>query len=140
MNQVIFIAMLLWIADTASAGEIAYTCQVKHVYSLEKQGELKSFPDSPLEKLMKENSFSVSRKTGMFIGNSAALDTSRAKFINVINKGSKDNSFKAIADFGGFENGNHPFQFIEIDEFIDGTEKPFVLMATEVGIITGTCK
>jgi hypothetical protein len=139
MSHVAFIFLFLCNNYTASAGEFSYTCEVSHVYNLEKNGELKTFPDSMLEKIVKENTFSVSRETGMLIGNSASMDTSRAKTITVINKGTKENSFKAIADFGNFENGNHPFQIIEIEEFSVGTEKPFVLMG-ELGIVTGVCK
>jgi hypothetical protein len=139
ISHVVFVALLWSISVTATASESAYTCQVSHVYSLEKNGALKTFPDSKLEKIMKENSFSVSRETGALIGSSASLDTSLAKSTRVINKGSKENSFEAIADFGDFENGNHPFQFLEVEEFNNGADKPFVLMGA-LGIVTGVCK
>lgn len=88
---------------------------------------------------MKENSFSVSRETGAFIGKSLTLDTSRAKSTRVLTKGSMKNSFTAIADFGAFENGTHPYQYIQNQEFLKGAAKPFVVMG-EVGIVTGICR
>ena len=88
---------------------------------------------------MKKNSFSVSRETGALIGNSATLDTSLAKSTRVIISRSKENSFRAVADFGDFKRGTHPYQFIEIEEFQKGSKKPFVLMGG-LGIITGICQ
>ena len=114
-NHVTFAVLFSCLSGAASAGEFAYTCEVRHLYSLEKNGSLKTFPESKLEKLMKESSFSVSRETGALTGNSASLDTSLAKSTRVINRGSKDNLFEAVADFGNFENDTHPYQFIEIE-------------------------
>jgi hypothetical protein len=138
-NHVAFAVLFSCLSCSASAGEFAYTCEVSHVYSLKENGSLETFPDSELEKIMKKNSFSVSRETGALIGNSATLDTSLAKSTRVIISGSKENSFRAIADFGDFKSGNHPYQFIEIEEFRKGAKKPFVLMG-ELGIVTGICQ
>ena len=139
MNYIAFAILFLFTSGDTVAGEFAYICEVRHVYSLEKNGSLETFPKSELEKLMKKNSFSVSRDTGTLVGNSTDLDTSLAKSMRVINKGSKDNSFRAVADFGDFESGNHPYQFIEVEEFNKGANKPFVLMGS-LGIITGIYK
>lgn len=136
-SHAVFAVLLLCTSGGASAGEFAYTCEVSHVYSLANNGSLERLP--ALEKIMKENSFSVSRETGALVGNSATLDTSLAKSTRVINRGSKENSFTAVADFGAFANGTHPYQLIEIEEFKQGANKPFVLMGAR-GIITGVCK
>ena len=123
----------------ASAGEFAYTCEVRHLYSLERNGSLRTAPESKLETLMKESSFSVSRETGALTGNSANLDTSLAKSTRVINRGSKENAFEAVADFGDFPNGTHPYQFLKINELQKGAMKPFVLTGVN-GIVTGICQ
>lgn len=136
-SHALFAVLLLCTGGAASAGEFAYTCEVSHVYSLANNGSLERLP--ALEKIMKENSFSVSRKTGALVGNSKTLDTSRAKSTRVLTRGSEKNSFSAVADFGAFENGTHPYQYIQIEEFIKGAAKPFVVMG-EVGIVTGFCK
>lgn len=138
-NGIAFAILFSCVSVVASAGEFAYTCEVRHLYSLQDDGSLQTFPKSPLEKMVKEGSFSVSRETGAFIGNSASLDTSLAKSVRVINRGSNVNSFKAVADFGDFASGNHPYQVIEIAESTKGSQKPFVLMDT-LGIVTGTCE
>ena len=134
-----FVVFFMFISGAASSGEFSYTCEVKHLYNLNQNGLLETFPDSELEKIMKKSSFSVSRETGALIGNSATLDTSLAKSTRVIISGSKENSFRAIADFGDFKSGNHPYQFIEIEEFNKEVKKPFVLMG-ELGIITDICQ
>ena len=139
ISHVLFAGLLSCLSGAASAGEFAYTCEVRHLYSLERKGSLETVPESKLERLLKESSFSVSRETGMLTGNSASLDTSLAKSTRVIQRGSIENSFKAVADFGDFENGTHPYQFIEIQEFQKGDPKPFVLMCVW-GIVTGVCR
>ena len=135
--HVVFAVLFLCTSGVASAEVSAYTCNVGHVYTLTKNGSLETMP--VLEKIMKKSSFSVSRETGAFIGKSTTLDTSLAKSTRVINRGSKENSFEATADFGDSENGTHPYQYIQVEEFNKGAEKPFVVMG-EVGIVTGICK
>src|SRR3954470_22896682 len=94
----LFVVLLLCACGVASAGEFAYTCEVSDVYSLANNGSLQRLP--ALEKIMKENSFSVSCETGALVGNSLTLDTSRARSTRVLTKGSKKNAFTAVADFG----------------------------------------
>ncbi len=91
-----------------------------------------------LENTFKGSSFSVSRETGALIGNSLAWDTSLARSTKVINRGSKDSSFEAIADFGKVENGIRPSQFIKVEEFHNSAEKPFIVTG-DLGIATGIC-
>jgi hypothetical protein len=136
-SRTVFAVLLLCTSGAAAAGELAYACDVTHVYSLANSGSLETLP--ALEKIMKENPFSVSRETGALTGNSTTLDTSLAKSTRVISRGSKENSFTAVADFGAFANGTHPYQYIQIQEFLPGAAKPFVVMGT-VGIVTGICK
>ena len=138
-NHLAFAVLLACFAGTALAGEFAYTCEVSHVYTLGKNGALETHPDSELEKMVKKSPFSVSRETGALTGNSTSLDTSLAKSTRVINRGSGKNSFEAIADFGDFKNGNHPYQFLTVEEFQKEAVKPFVLMGG-LGIVTGLCR
>jgi hypothetical protein len=129
----------LSLAGASLAGEFAYTCEVRHLYHLEMDGRLTSNSADAVERMMKEHPFAVSRETGALTGNSVNLDTSMAKTTRVIKRGSNANSFEAVADFGDFVNGSHPFQFLTIKEFREGAIKPFVLMGTN-GVITGTCR
>jgi hypothetical protein len=112
------------------AADLAYTCQVTHVYEITPAGSLVT---SSLEKQIKSSSFSVSRVTGEIIGE--VLPTVLARSTRVVNQGSKEYSFKAVADFG------EHFQLLEVQEFREGAIKPFVASSMGgAGIVTGVCK
>jgi hypothetical protein len=121
---------LFTVAGVAHASPLAYTCTVTHVYTLNDSGALEI---SGFEKDMKGSSFSVSRVTGEIIGE--VVPTLVAKSTRVVNKGTRENSFKAVADFG------EQYQLLEVQEFMQGEAKPFVAASMGgAGIVTGTCK
>ncbi|MEK6786340.1 MAG: hypothetical protein AABY61_12745 [Nitrospirota bacterium] len=118
------------LAGATQAGPLAYTCTVTHVYTLTDSATIEV---SGFEKEMKGSSFSVSRVTGEIIGE--VVPTLLAKSTRVVNKGTKENSFKAVADFG------EQFQLLEVQEFKPGAAKPFIASSMGgAGIVTGTCK
>ena len=126
----ILISLLVVFTIHAKADEVSYKCKVQHIYDLTEKGTLEP---SALEKEMKGSSFSVSRATGEIIGK--VIPTNMAKIIRVANKGSKDNSFKAIAEFDG------QVQVLEVQEFRSGPSKPFIASSMGgAGIITGICE
>lgn len=130
IGQVVVAVLFLSSGNNAIAGALAYTCEVAHVYSLTDKGTLET---SALEKDMKGGSFSVSRVTGEIIGE--VIPTLMAKSTRVVNNGSKENSFKAVADFG------EQYQILEVQEFREGAVKPFVSSSMGgAGIVTGSCK
>ena len=92
-----------------------------------------------MEKQMKKDSFTVSRETGAIKGKTSTLDTSAARSTLVIHRGSEENSFEAVADYGAFKSGTHPYQVIKVKEHLKGSEKPFVAMG-DMEIITGICR
>jgi hypothetical protein len=129
-GRVIVAFLLFSVGGAAMAGDQSYTCQVNRVYELSEGGSLES---SSWEKEMKGSSFTVSRSTGEIIGK--VVPTLMAKSTRVVNKGSKKNSFKAVADFG------EQYQLLEIQEFREGPVKPFVASSMGgAGIVTGSCK
>jgi len=122
--------LIIFVNVCAMAGELSYTCEVKHIYDLSSEGSLKP---SGFEKQMKGSSFSVSRVTGEIIGE--VIPTLLAKSTHVVNKGSKEYSFRAVADF------DNQFQIIVVEEFKKGALKPFVSSSMGgAGIVTGLCK
>ena len=128
--HMIVAAFLLFQSGNLAAGELAYTCEIVHVYKLSENSTLAI---SGFEKQMKGSSFSVSRVTGEIIGE--VVPTLLAKSTRVVNRGSSENSFKAVADFG------EQFQILEVQEFRFGPIKPFIAMSMGgAGIITGTCR
>jgi hypothetical protein len=128
--HLMIVLLSFFITDNAFAGDLSYICQVDHIYSLSEKAVLAT---SAYENEMKGSSFSVSRVTGEIIGE--VVPTIMAKSTRVINNGSKDNSFKAVAEFDG------QIQVIEVQEFRSGPIKPFVASSMGgAGIVTGTCK
>ncbi len=73
--------LIIFVNVCAMAGELSYTCEVKHIYDLSSEGSLKT---SSFEKQMKDSSFSVARATGEIIGE--VIPTLMAKSTSVINK------------------------------------------------------
>lgn len=115
---------------SALAGRISYTCQVAHVYDLSEKGSLKT---STWEKEMKGSTFTVLRETGEIIGK--VVPTLMARSTRVVNKGSKENSFKAVTDFG------EQYQVLEVQEFHKNAVKPFIASSMGgAGIVTGLCE
>ena len=121
--------LLVGSAPTATGSELSYTCTVARIYDLVEDGTLRT---SAWEKSMKGSQFSVSRVTGEIMGE--VLPTLMAKSTRVVNKGTTENSFKAVADFG------EQYQLIEIQEFKTGNIKPFIASSMGgAGIVTGSC-
>lgn len=124
------IASFMLLVGISEAGDLSYDCEIKYVYNLTEDGLLKV---SGWKNKFKGNLFSISRETGTIAGK--VLTTILAKETRVVNYGSKENSFKAVATFNG------QFQLIEIQEFKEGQEKPFVASSMGgAGIVTGVCK
>lgn len=121
---------LMPLAATSEAGNLGYDCVIKNVYDVDDAGVLKA---SGWQEQFKSDKFSVSRETGKIVGQT--LTTILAKNTRVINQGSKENSFKALAEFEG------QIQVVEIQEFKEGVKKPFVTTSMGgAGIVTGICE
>jgi hypothetical protein len=129
-NRTVYLLCLLSLPSLAAAGELSYDCFILKVYHLDDAGTLEV---SSWQEYLKDGKFSVSRETGRVVGSS--LTTMFAKKVRVINSGSEANSFKAVSEFAG------QIQVIEVQEFRDDIEKPFVAMSMGgAGIVSGTCK
>lgn len=129
-TKFILFCCLFFLVSTSVAADFTYDCIIKHVYDVNEVGELKT---PVFGGQFKGDKFSVSRETGKIIGNT--LTTALAKETRVVNYGSNEDSFKAIAEF------KDQFQLIEIKEFKKGGEKPFVASSMGgAGIVTGICK
>lgn len=130
MRVFVLILCLRALSSMAEAGDLSYECVIKHVYKLTDDGLLEI---SGWQNQFQGNSFTISRETGTIAGK--VLTTVFAEETRVVNFGSNENSFKAIADF------KDQFQLIEIQEFKKGTQKPFIASSMGgAGIITGICK
>ena len=124
------VILILCISIGAKAGAFSYTCQVKEMYSLSDKGTLQ---ESKVSAVNKNRRFSVSRDTGEIIG--PVMETYNAYSTEVISKGSRENSFIAVANF------KTTYQFIKVEEYKKSGLKPFVAFSASFGdIVTGLCK
>lgn len=129
IGKITFAEILLCVEvnNAVLAGGLLYTCDVTHIYDLADEVALEA---SGWHKLMKGSSFSVSRVTGEIIGE--VIPTLAAESTKVINRGSEENSFKALADFG------NQVQVLEVQEFLLGATRSFVALSMGgAGIFTG---
>jgi len=140
-----YIFFFVCTASSSFAGRFSYTCVISHVYDLDNKGGLEksSFHDQA-----KGSQFSVSRLSGVIIG---PYLTTELGTTSVVNSGSEDYSFKAVALFDSvnkpLSNGDETHEYtskvqvIEVQEFVEGEEKPFIALSMSgVGLITGVCK
>lgn len=128
--SIIVACFLFFVPLSSFGGNQSYSCKINNVYVLDARGSLKP---SNWEKEFKGSVFSISRDNGEIIGE--VLPTKLARSTKVIHKGNKEFSFKAIAYF------QNQVQLIEIEEFQETKEKPFVAISTGgAEIVTGVCK
>ena len=112
----LFLSCLL--SGAVSAGTTDYTCAITQAYQLKEIGALATSPEYEKGKSIPRQSFTISRETGAITGKSSDLDTALAKSTLVIHKGSDENSFIAVADFGLSKSGTHAYRVIKIEEYI----------------------
>ena len=126
----IAVPILLAFWGVSDGGELAYVCTVEHVYKVSDYGKL---VESESDEEMEGARFAVSRLDGKILGE--VLATPLAESTRVVNRGSRSNSFKTVADFGD------KFQILEVQEFREGERKPFVASSMGgVGIVSGVCR
>jgi hypothetical protein len=129
-NIAIIIFLIFLSSAICEAGDSEYQCVAKNVYEINNQGKLVF---SSFQKQFAGSAFNVSKGTGAISGK--VLTTDLAQKTRVINHGSKDNSYKAVAEFEG------QIQLIEIQIFKEGSIKPFIASSMGgAGIVTGTCR
>jgi len=121
-------------SGTATATD-EYSCTIERVEH--SHGE----EDSPLRLYRKAyigKTFTVDRTTGLMKG---SLENSYATLPEVIDSGSKDNSFKVVTTMKlsqGAGRGSNLYALI-VDEFVEGPRKPFVFLQNEA-VYFGFCE
>ncbi len=126
-----FLMLLFPLASLA--GESAYLCTTKQILELSDNGLLGKHTGAHRQLIDKQ--FSINRKTGEMVG--SPFTTKSSKQITVLDKGSSDNSYKAIVT-------SHPpnmwVLYIYVAEHHRGKKKPF--WGTDDGnkIFSGHCE
>jgi hypothetical protein len=91
-----------------------------------------------LKKTYVGRQFTVERRTGLMAG---ALKNSFVTSPQVVDVGSKDNSFKVVTTLRldqGAGRGSNVYALV-VDEFVEGPSKPFVFLENEV-VYFGNCE
>ncbi|MEQ1793000.1 MAG: hypothetical protein ABL970_02320 [Nitrospira sp.] len=124
-------ACLITLSGLTHAGDSHYECTVLSTWTLTQYGGLEPHWTN---KSMVGNKFTVDRITGRIIG--GPLDNANLQ-IEVIDRGTREMSFQALSRSTQKTHTTH----IEIQEFLSGTEKPFVGMTTLYypGVYSGIC-
>jgi len=131
MRHIILI-LSLFISFGALAGETTYICKIAQVLELSNNGEL--VKHNGVYKSLIGEKFTIDRDSGDMIG--LPFSTKSYKQITVLDKGSKEMSYKSIVL-------SHPpnrwVMYIQVKEFTKGKLKPF--WGTEGGnIFSGQCE
>jgi hypothetical protein len=131
--SVLAIVSLMSCGTAAAAPD--YRCNVERIHNA--AGEGKDSWVHQERKTFVGKQFSVDRRTGVMSG---ALKNNRTE-PQIIDPGSRDNSFKAIATFRKGQvmgSGTAVFTLI-VEEHVDSPVKPFVFLSNDV-VYFGTCK
>ena len=117
MKQFIpFLALLIPLASVA--GESTYLCTTKQILQLSDSGLMEKHTGA--YKQLVDKQFSINRKTGEMVG--LPFSTQSYRQITVLDKGSRENSYKAIVT-------SHPpnmwVLYIYVAEHNQGKKKPF---------------
>ena len=120
-------------ANLATAGESHYNCVVLSATELSEDGKLVS---SALVKSQIGEQFTVDRLTGRVLG--GPLDNSHMT-VDVIDRGSAEMSFRA---FSHSRNAPVHSSFIQVNQYVEATTKPFVGTTTLYysGVYSGKCE
>ena len=125
--------LLLIFSLTTKAEHNSYTCLIKQVIEVKDNGLMDKHEGIYKGYIGKE--FTIDRVSGEMIGD--AFATTYDKTITVIDKGSKDNAYKAIVT-------SHPpniwVKYINVNEFHSTKNKSFWGNSDTNTILSGQCK
>ncbi|EOX1578104.1 hypothetical protein ACPD0P_003388 [Vibrio cholerae] len=107
-----------------------YKCLIKNAVTVGSNGELKELGD----KFVIDKLFTVNRRTGDMTG---SIKNNYVTTPSVLDYGSSENSFKAIATMKNEITTN--VYVLTIEEFDDSPQKPFVFLSNS-DVFYGTCE
>jgi len=126
----VLLSIILFSSNCFSAND--FRCIVKESYTLEDNGKLSSDTNVAKSSLNKE--FIVNRQTGQITGG-GFTNTMSGQMPKVYNYLPSENGFKAITIY----KPNYTVDYLQINEFREGKEKPFIYKGAWGEIITGVC-
>jgi hypothetical protein len=133
IKKILFLTMLLSFSLSAKADLNSYVCEIKQVIEVNDNGLMVKHVGIYKDFIGKK--FSIDRVSGVMIGD--AFATTYDKTITVIDKGSKDNAYKAIVT------SNPPniwVKYIVVNEFHSAKFKSFWGTMDTNTILSGQCQ
>ncbi len=121
------------VALPSLAGEEGYICEIKQVRILADDGTM--IENETTSEQFEERNFSINRRTGEMIG--MPFTTSAFKTVSVLNFGSEDSSYKAMAQS---QLEGRAAMYIYVAEHFEDREKPFWGTANGTHIYSGICE
>ena len=122
-NKRVFLVLALTLFSTSGFAAEDYRCTVERISAADEKSA--GFQLSKKAYIGRE--FTVDRGSGLMVG---ALKNSFRTQPQVIDRGSKDNSFKVVTTMNANQSagpGTSVYMLV-IDEFVQGTAKPFAYM------------
>jgi hypothetical protein len=133
IKKILFLTFLLSFSLSAKADLNSYVCEIKQVIEVNDNGLMVKHVGIYKDFIGKK--FTIDRVSGVMIGD--AFATTYDKTITVIDKGSKDNAYKAIVT------SNPPniwVKYIVVNEFHSTKIKSFWGTTDTNTILSGQCK
>ena len=109
-----------------------FKCVVKDSVTLEKNGKLSASTNVAKSNMHKE--FVVNRITGQITGG-GFVNTMSGQMPKVYDYLPKENGYKAITIY----NPNLTVDYLQINEYVEGKEKPFFYKGAWGGMVSGIC-
>ena len=117
--------------NSCFASPLVYECVVKTEYRLDKGGAITSVPKDVASSLGER--FMVDRGTGRITG--VGTDNKIAKKFRVIQQGDASHTFAVTSTYWGGTT-----DYLQVNEFAQTPEKPFLLVFKGFWINAGTCR
>lgn len=134
----IFISLLFISSFCSLAGESTYRCTIKQIMDLSDKGEI--IKHSGVYKSSLGESFTINRISGEMDGSHFSTKSYRVK--NILDKGSKEDSFKSIVTSKSPTDIYPPHMwaiYIQVEEYKEGKYKPFWSISGS-NIFSGYCE
>lgn len=132
MLKFYFAILIIGVSQSSFAED--FKCKVISSVKLENNGRISSTNTVAVNELGKE--FTVNRLTGImsgsgFVNNMSGVAPTVFNYIK-----SEGNSYSAITIY----KPNYTIDFLEIKEFVEGSEKPFLYRGAWGELVTGLCE
>jgi len=131
MKSILLVVLLIFFSGTCFAFN-DFKCVIKDAVHLEKDGTLNHKSNLVAGYLGKE--FVVNRQTGVITG-AGICNTMSGQMPSVYDYLPEENGYKAVT----YYKPNNTIDYLQINQYVDGKEKPFFFRGAFSTMVSGTC-